>query len=631
MLSIEVHPFTVDASRAASQATIVGYTVASGVRDIAADVSDVKWSDGTTPPWQSVQLSVRGPSFVRPVNIGDHIVVRLAENTPAVAWAIVVDVRTNVNIRPDGALSKNTWAVSAVGWFDYLARVDLVVFNSLREVSNVPEQGRAVREVDGTVFGNFEDPYVLIKGPLYDEIAAIGNDPAFAGLAAPIAEKPLPKDGAAGIFEAIQNVKTLNNVGKALDIFLRTVLRIYLPKSLNGTATPTIVQGVQVSQSDTAFGSLRESIRVIYDPPSAAAFSGPGKSDRAGQQGRTAEPVVGTRPMFQNVANGSSKIGGIIQGTWGADQLLVEMFPSLEDPGAGADMNAAAKAFVNRVVGEAASRSGISASFIPQPVTAPAAQATSGLLPGVAQALGRNPVLIYRIRPWRTRPLLDWVQSLVDYDPQFAGLAKSIAEAIGEVPTVQQVTWDISRAVHLETSDIYGLDISASDEDIATLFTAQWAGGDTPEMINPFSGLPIFNVATLTFGGRLYTVSWPFAFGNDGMSPATKTSVTQQVQIVAAQAAMFGLQNQRFYSGTVSARYSPAVRHGEPVSFAFPGQTLIGYCDRVQHSVSISEQGVATKRTSVSFSRGCWSEINRTFPLPRDIPLSDVTSIERTA
>lgn len=620
MISIEVHPFTVDASRATAQASIAGLTVASDVRDIAADVSDVKWSDGTTPPWQSVQLSVRGPSFVRPVNIGDHIVVRLAENTPAVAWAIVVDVRTNVNIRPDGALSKNTWTVSAVGWFDYLARVDMVVLNSLRE-----------RDVDGTVFGSADSPYGSIKSELYSAIEAIGNDPALRALTAPTTERPLPQDGVAGVFEAIQSVATLNNVGKALDIFLRTVCRIYLPRTLNGAATPTVVQGVQVSETRTNLGQLRESIRVIYDPPSAAAFSGPGKSDRAGQQGRTAEPVVGTRPMFQNVANGSSKIGGIIQGTWGADQLLVEMFPSLEDPGAGADMNAAAKAFVNRVVGEAASRSGISASFIPQPVTAPAAQATSGLLPGVAQALGRNPVLIYRIRPWRTRPLLDWVQSLVDYDPQFAGLAKSIAEAIGEVPTVQQVTWDISRAVHLETSDIYGLDISASDEDIATLFTAQWAGGDTPEMINPFSGLPIFDVATLTFGGRLYTVSWPFAFGNDGLSPATKTSVTQQVQIVAAQAAMFGLQNQRFYSGTVSARYSPAVRHGEPVSFAFPGQTLIGYCERVQHSVSISEQGVATKRTSVSFSRGCWSEINRTFPLPRDIPLSDVTSIERTA
>jgi hypothetical protein len=554
------------------------------------------------------------------VNIGDHVVIRLAPNTPAVAWAIVVEVRTKLSIRPDGTLSKNTWSVSAVGWFDYLSRVDLVVFNSISE-----------RDVDGTVFGSADNPYASIRS----ELSALSDLPALRALTAPLAEKPLPADGVAGVFEAISSVATSNNVGKALDIFLRTVLRIYLPASLNGPATPALSKDGSPSTATgataTQSGTLRESIRVIYDPDSAEAYSGPGASDRAGLSGRQAEPVVGTRPAFQNIANGSSKIGGIIQGTWGADQLLVEMFPSLEDAGTGQDMTATARKFVSRVVGQAAASAGIAASYIPQPVVAPGAPASAGLLPGVAQALGRNPVLLYRIRPWRTQPLLEWVQALVAYDPQFSVLAKSIAGAIGEVPTVQQVTWDISRAVRLSTSDIYGLDISASDEDVATLFTSQWAGGDTPEMVNPFSGLPIFDVATLTFGGRLYTVSWPFAFGNDGLSAATKSSVTQQVQIVAAQAAQFGLQNQRFYSGTVSARYSPQVRHGEPVAFEFPGQTLIGYCERVQHSVSISESGVATKRSSVTFSRGCWSEINRSFPPPIDIPLSDITTLERTA
>lgn len=630
MISLEIHPYSVDASREKTQAALASTVTGGGVRDVASDVSDFSWFDGVAAPWHGIQFSLRGPSYTRPVNIGDHVVLRLAPNAPAVAWGIVVDVRTKVNVRPDGTLSKNTWSVSAVGWFDYLSRVDLVVFDSLREVT----PGTNQREVDGTVFGNFEDPYVMIRGPLYDEITAIGNSPAFASLTVPTSEKPLPKDGVAGVFEAISNVASLNNVGKALDIFLRTVLRIYLPTSLSGPAAPASNKngGPSTAAAPTGTvtqpGQLRESIRVIYDPDSAEAYSGAGLSDRAGLPSRQAEPVVGTRPAFQNIANGSSKIGGIIQGTWGADQLLVEMFPSLEDPGTGQDMNASARKFVSRVVGEAATRAGIAASYIPQPVTAPGAPASAGLLPGVAQALGRNPVLLYRIRPWRTQPLLEWVQSLVAYDPGFALLATSIASAIGEVPTVQQVTWDISRAVRLSTSDIYGLDISASDEDVATLFTSQWAGGDTPEMINPFSGLPIFDVATLTFGGRLYTVSWPFAFGNDGLSAPTKSSTTQQVQIVAAQAAQFGLANQRFYSGSVSSRFRPDVRHGEPVAFEFPGQTLIGYCERVQHMVSISESGIATKRTTVTFSRGCWSELNRPYPPPKDI---GPTVLERTA
>jgi len=622
MISLEIHPYSVDASREATQAAIASTVTGGGVRDVASDVSDFSWFDGVAAPWHGIQFSLRGPSFTRPVNIGDHVVLRLAPNAPAVAWGIVVDVRTKVNVRPDGTLSKNTWSVSAVGWFDYLSRVDLVVFNSISE-----------RDVDGTVFGFADNPFASVRAQLY----GLADDPALRNLTSSLAEKPLPQDGVAGVFEAIQNVATLNNVGKALDIFLRTVCRIYLPKSLNGPATPTLSKdggpatATTANAKTTQLGQLRESIRVIYDPDTAEAYSGAGLSDRAGLPARQAEPVVGTRPAFQSVNNGSSKIGGIIQGTWGADQLLVEMFPSLEDPGTGQDMNAAARKFVSRVVGQAAASAGISAAYIPQPVTAPGAPASAGLLPGVAQALGRNPVLLYRIRPWRTQPLLEWVQSLVAYDPQFSVLAKSIAGAIGEVPTVQQVTWDISRAVRLSTSDIYGLDISASDEDIATLITSQWAGGDTPEMINPFSGLPIFDVATLTFGGRLYTVAWPFAFGNDGLSAPTKSSVTQQVQIVAAQAAMFGWQNQRFYTGAVSSRFRPDVRHGEPVAFEFPGQTLIGYCERVQHMVSISEAGIATKRTTVTFSRGCWSEINRTYPPPRDIPIADVTTLERTA
>lgn len=577
MISVEVHP--VDDMN---------------VRDIASDLVSLTWSDGVAPPWHSVALTVRGPSWTRPVAIGDHIVIRLGPNLPAVAWAIVLDVGTSVSVTPDGTLNKSTWDIAAVGWFDYLNRVDLIVYPSLQEGT----------EAGGTVFGSSENPYNEV--PNQFEVELQGALAGFPNLSTPTATTPRgpPPDGIAGVFDAVNNAISLNNVGMALDLFIRTVCRISIPQSLGGLSP--------VGPVAEAESTLRNCVRVIYDPPTSSALSGRGTVERVGQLGRIAEPVVGARANAQSVANGSFKIGAVIQGTWGADQLIVEMFPSLEDAGTGtATVNNTSATTFDAATTAAQMRAGL---FTPHPIAESPPASTSGLLAGVAQSLGRNPVVVYRVRPWRSQPILSWLQSLQQQNAKFAFLAAQVSAAVGAIPSVQQVTWDVSRAVRMTPSDIVGMSIRATDDDVATLFTGQWLGLDTASQFDPTIGLPIFDNATLGFGGRLYTVSWPFGLGNNGSQPATDVSDAQQVALISAMAAQFGLRMQRFFSGTVTCRWRPDVRHGEPVSFEFPGRTLIGYCERVQHSIRIDKDGVASKRTAVTFSRGLWDEAERSYP-----------------
>lgn len=559
---------------------------------ITLDCISVSWSEGIYSPWQGINLKMRGPVIRPPMGIGDHIVIRRSPSIPACMWAIVTELSSERVQADNGRKDQGIWNVKAVGWFDYLGNVDIVSALELLD-----------SEAVGTVFGslNREGPPTQQEQELHPLSALIRsvNVPSprdFTPRPIPVPVEP-PLGGLVGIFEA--QLGLVFGAGLSLAKFLSLALRIALPPGMLGTT----------DQNTTTM--LRDAIRVIHNGDTAAQFCGPGLADREGAPARACEPIVGQNPNVQPLHNGSSRLLGLIQGTWGADSGLIEMFPSLEDPGGGAASPTDSKPSVNQ----------------------PAGSTPDTLLPGPGKTLGRNPVLVYRMRPWRTEPLAGWIQRQRQYgrsDPSLPALTmrgvESIAvSALSEYPTFSLITWDLSRAAYLTLDDLISISYGQTDADAVTVVTSQWAGSMTPDAFNGQVGLPIFNGLAVVYGARLYTVAWPFIRGTDADGNEYKASATQQVAIVASQAAMWHSAGERFISGTVSVRPRADIRIGEPMVIQFPEPMVrfVCYVERVTETVEITEDKTRHSM-SVQFSRGLWNENERTPPyVPSAQPTGD--------
>lgn len=574
----------------------------AGAVDITRYCLMVDWQDSTTAPYHTISLTIESGFNVRPVNYGDQIVVRPGAGLPAVALGWPTDIATDVSMQANGVAYTGVWQVSCIGWYDYLCRADLVLAVGLKDRNSL-----------GTLFGTGEDPYEGLS-TIQQELARFAAENPDARNIRGVAEAET--DGLAAVFTAYLSV--VNGVGPALDAFIRRIARINLAPGLCGTSHGTDASGnpTQIPVTD-----MRGSVRVAYDDATVQALCGSGIADRAGRPARTCEPIMGVTPNFQALFNGSSKVGGVIQGTWGADSLLVEMFPTLEDPGPGstppprplspAERLEQAKLTVpNLVTGEPAPFE--PGSFSPDYQTT----VSNGLIPGAAQTLGRNPVLLYRICPWRVTPLLDWMARLEGIDPGFGRLRKGVEQGVLATSSYQRVTWNLARGAVVE-GEFTSIRLQSTDADNETVFVPQWNGGESQLSYWERSGFPFLDVQAARLGARVHVVSWPFFRGSEGLPPEIRASVESQAQTVVSQAAQFGVGMGRFARGTIGLPLRLDIRHGEPLTVRFSRGELTCYVQAVRHTVQITPEGaIKTKTTTVTFSRGLWDESLRDFPAP---------------
>jgi hypothetical protein len=286
------------------------------------------------------------------------------------------------------------------------------------------------------------------------------------------------------------------------------------------------------------------------------------------------------------------------------------MFPSLEDPGAGASPPSSDKSTINQQTD-------------PSP---------ANLVRGPAQTLGRNPVLMYRMRPWRLQPLSSWIQQQSGFGNNrvneglpvlgLGGLANVAIDAIKEYPTFSVVTWDLSRAAKVNADDLISMSFSHEDSSLVTCVTSQLAGSLTADAFNGQIGLPIFQNLAAVYGARLYTVAWPFLRGSNADGSEFKVTSQQQVAIMAAQAAQWLMAGERFASGTMTLRSRGDIRPGEPLMLQLPRPEsyFICYVERVTNSIDLTDS-TRHETTTVTFSRGLWDEALRSWPyLAPDAP-----------
>jgi hypothetical protein len=236
------------------------------------------------------------------------------------------------------------------------------------------------------------------------------------------------------------------------------------------------------------------------------------------------------------------------------------------------------------------------------------------LASGLATNLGKNPVIIYRMRPWRAEPLSDFVSKTVGRPDQVTLVSREggIVEetrtqnALGSdnfnLDTFPGTTWRYDDAPRVDKSALIGLDFAVDDMNHANTVTVGLpTQADSPVRFMQRLGLPFYSDnAILTRGVRLYQPQWPFFPPVDNRSiGATSRSILGGVVGVSRQSnmlrdmrtiALLAMQYMagadRFENGSVLLEYSPQVRHGEPIRIGMPkgvpgdSKELVGYVER---------------------------------------------------
>lgn len=574
------------------------------------DVTRVNYRESVTAPYQTITLTAKSPPTLRPATFGDWIVLRLESSGPALTFGIVVNVQNAQSVSQTGVPDFQTWTVTCVGWFDLLGRTDFQVAYNLTVQSNETRSGAGT----GTLFD-------------YAELEAIA-----AVVAAPkLAQTDLSTQIRAAFGERTTASQTLlqalggfQGVGSGLAWFMALAPRLFLPGSLGGQA-------------------ISQAVAVAHNDDTLSALAGPGVSERKGAPAYVMDPVPGRYLPNLSPTMAASKMLATIKGTWGGDENLVEMFPALEDPAAPSAPVAPAETPTDNWQ-PGSTPTGFRANRAADAVVRPEEDAAlsrerrspdgltggSSLLPGLAKTLGRNPVLMYRMRPWRTQPLPDWTAAVADLDPRFARLRRRVTDYVSTTPgTWSRVTWSVSKAQTLDArEDVVRLNQTATDDDMPTVFTTEWPGTGSTAGFMARSGLPIvFTDASYT-GSRIYTASWPFIRDEGKRAQDTKStpasegdkkdSIVNEAVTVAAQAAQFlGMRGLAMMRGSFTSRFRPDIRPGFTTAVTWPGgePRLTCYAETVEHDLMVSG-GRVTSRTTVQFSRGLWDESLRYLTVP---------------
>jgi hypothetical protein len=376
---------------------------------------------------------------------------------------------------------------------------------------------------------------------------------------------------------------------------------------------------------------IGDAIPIVYDQRTRELFAPNRVIDSVGRTGGNPQTFA-----FGAIDAG---IGEFITNAFVPDRNLVEMFSSLEEGG------------------------------------------TSPWTSALARFLGRRPVVIYRVPPWRVVPLAESAIATQDFRPSVDHVVDSILRPVvstlsGAADTLlnadtlitadlfgpdaaevvrtavedqlsllrdiyNEKTWDYSRAIRIYPEMIKSASLTWSDTSRVNITTSTIAAGsDTGIEAAEFAGLPITNdESILNHGPRIQRPNWPFirTIGNVDTNPNRRTNtLVQYIRAVAAQLMQF-VQNAHLmahgqldltYADALDADTREAVTYipaGEiiGVALAHNMDILYAYTDSVVHSYSRSADGSETADTKVAYVRGLFGVEERILRNP-SVPLSPV-------
>lgn len=593
-------------------------------------IKRIEWSDSVTAPYGGCSFTIRIPrsSVMHPVlpRPGMWVVIRKSENTPALWFGHISRVTSGIHGGP--AIKALDYQVEAENWFQFLHRSQMYVFPGL---SMYAEGTRRLGQNMGTLFD--------VKGwaEMFTAFDGMGSDES----------------------------KTSRKPGAILARMLRIIARVRLPGSLMGNN----------SASD-----FSRNINVVYDKESAEpvvgipkdpdghdyAKHGSDQYTRVGPNKREIDPLIGfsmNSMQSVNPVSGTSVLD-FVNGTFQADNFLMEMFPSLEDPaegGAIAQDSLPSDEEIERRVQRLATLFGGDEAAARQLVDISVGQSSqvASVPTPISQYLKKNLCLFYRMRPWRTEPV--WVygkhrasrhHSAKSGQPVGRGISKEM---------FTETTWKPSKAAVVPSDHVISLNYSREDVQRANVLTTSLPMSGNQALAFEEMGLPVFNLPDLRDqGARFMNVNWPFFLIPEvDRDEKLQPDFLEYIRTVVYQAYMWTYNNDRFMNGTATMLYRPDIRHGEPIwigvgpgvvpplrthfdgrpdnhaaecpadalsespqesdggktSFDGSNDYICAYVDTVSHSFEAEPTGGVKMRTTVTFQRGLFNDLGRTSPV----------------
>lgn len=396
-------------------------------------------------------------------------------------------------------------------------------------------------------------------------------------------------------------------IGDSLARLFRVLAAVKLPESLTGGTPLTlgdVVPVVHNKETRDRFAANRvvESVDIGGGPPGYLAP---------------------TWVMSQ------ASVGDFITGAYVPEPMLMELFPSFE-PLAG------------------------------QP---PSQQSFAG--EALYELLGGWETLIYRIKPFRTRPLRESAVAWAEYKhtetekqmvQALAASALSPARALARAATeaaekftaptntrvnlltsafFREVTWDYLKAVSIPLRMVRSFDAELNDERRLNCATIQLSlDGSETFTAWPQAGLPIrYDEEIRRHGLRLAMPHWTFTFPPkieapddqmsyaDKISPNTSVDFLSYLRTIAAQYMQFYKNHHLYGEGSVSINFTEALnategadalridqvlklKPGEILSIDFAKEPYFAYTETIRHTFTVHDGGIESADTSISFSHG---------------------------
>jgi hypothetical protein len=618
--------------------------------DITGFVTSININLRLTRPWETLELGLALPGRHGVINrganrlpgvpsLGDWVVVqargaksRNSKDVAAVFLGRVSTISPTATVTGDGRKDFRRVTVGVDSWCESLGKNQVYVALLAKEsvgtlfASKASDKDRFI-DVDESGLGVQRRRRDLPRswGELMTSI--------FAGLKATEAsEFKIPNESTAGFRTSFQS----DALGKAFEKMWVSLATMRVPSTLAGQTIYSERRGDRNSLNMGEY--LGDVVPVVYNQPTAEKYA----------PRMTVEPVPGwtVEGVKSIYPQGQSSLD-LILGSFMADQNMVEIFPTLEPydeaRSTGGDRTeAATEAFYDRQFADEARR-GLAASdpgdlignalraglnsgiFTDRTKQVPQGNPASGL----AKALGVNPVIVFRVKPWRTQELDDYITN--SFGPYGAG-AKVNGRLNDRI--FRGITW------HRKTSkrDFFndqGGDISHGfryGEDMIQSWVGEFNDADHVNCVSvslpgqtnsalqwlDSAGLPIVTREDINIHGlRHFPVNWPFfppmeeVEHGDSKKKSKPLGLLESLYTVAAQASQFMGNADRFLTGTVTlAKFSPELRPGMTAEFDVQDlrsdtPTLTAYVDQVQHVISVDPNtGAIQSTTTVTYSRG---------------------------
>lgn len=589
------------------------------VDDLTEFVTSVSWSHGTSQPWGSIKASLAIPRrqwASRMPYLGDWLVVRDNPTGKALQWAYVTDRSTGITSSTQGHITTTQTSISAISWLDFLGHISLYT-------------SPLIGKQHGTIINSND----WLRGPW----SAIGE----------IMSERFSDEGYTDILWFGKKRKL---PGYAL---ARVLAELPLPLIPFGLSEPKPKQ-VETEQ-------VQNAVRVVYNDATAISYA-PLRQLEAVPGYRADASVAQLAAPLRDVS-----VLNILQHTFMVDPNLVEFFPSLEDPGtvevsgdvrdsaiqraAAEKYDVAGKQYLQSLVA-----SGTTAHFgetLDQAEEFKKTKLGPHLKEGLRKAaqeggqrfasrtgaeLKQNPVLMYRMRPWRVMSVADMLTArpaaekkrAQDEDAGFDRLVDGHLETFKyDRTTFNSKTWDERLAVTIPADIINGISFDATDSaHINAVGISLPNAPEIPVDLMAELGLPLLRRDSISMRGvRMFRPLWPFMPPSDGTKP--DEPMMAFLRTMAMISAQIMLLNDRFETGAIQCSYMPVVRHGEPISvelpFGVPGTSksrasvglsarMLAYAEGVTHTVEVGAQGAVTGKTTIAYSRGLLNEASRAVP-----------------